>query len=293
MSHPLITEMLRDYPCSNEQQAVNALREIMQEVALLALSRQDFFSRAAFYGGTALRILYGLNRGSEDMDFTLLSPDDRFDLNHYARGLESTFSASGLEVAFSRKLKVARSDIQSGFLKSNTRVQLLSIGLDAALAQRVHSRREMKIKIEVDVQPPSGFDTELRYLYRPQPFAVRSCRLPDLLAGKLHAVLFRSWGSRVKGRDWYDLAWYAGTHPEYNLGHLESRSRQSGDYTDETPLTDERVHALLEERLLQVDMAALKNDVGPFLHDPNDLDCWSRDFFLDVFRRLRASAVAD
>ena len=151
----------------------------------------------------------------------------------------------------------------------------------------------MKIKIEVDVQPPSGFDTELGYLYRPQPFAVRSCRLPDLLAGKLHAVLFRSWGSSVKGRDWYDLAWYAGTHPEYNLGHLESRSRQSGDYTDETPLTDERVHALLEERLLQVDMAALKNDVGPFLHDPNDLDCWSRDFFLDVFRRLRASAVAD
>ena len=101
-------------------------------------------------------------------------------------------------------------------------------------------------------------------------------------------------GSRRRHRQFrYDLAWYAGTHPEYNLRHLESRSRQSGDYTDETPLTDERVHALLEERLLRVDMAALKNDVGPFLHDPNGLDCWSRDFFLDVFRRLRASAVAD
>jgi len=290
MSHPLITEMLRAYSCSNEQQAVNALREIMQNVSLLALSRQDFFSRAAFYGGTALRTLYGLNRGSEDMDFTLLSPDDKFDLNSYAGGLESTFASFGLKVAFSKKPKVSRNDIQSGFLKGNTKVQLLSIGLDAALAQKVHSRREMKIKIEVDVHPPSGFETEIKYLYLPQPFAVRSCTLPDLLSGKLHAVLFRSWESRVKGRDWYDLAWYAGTHPEYNLRHLESRSRQSGDYTGETPLTDELVHAMLDEKLCRLDISALKADVSPFLHDQNELSCWSKDFFIDVFRRLHSSA---
>ena len=290
MSHQLITEMLRAYSCSNEQQAVNALREIMQNVSLLALSRQDFFSRAAFYGGTALRILYGLNRGSEDMDFTLLSPDNRFDLNSYAGGLESTFASFGLKVAFSKKTKVSRNDIQSGFLKGNTKVQLLSIGLDAALAQKVHSRREMKIKIEVDVHPPSGFETEIKYLYLPQPSAVRSCTLPDLLAGKLHAVLFRSWKSRVKGRDWYDLAWYAGAHPEYNLRHLESRSRQSGDYTDEAPLSDELVHAMLEEKLCQLDISSMKADVSPFLHDQNELSCWSEDFFIDVFRRLHSTA---
>ena len=293
MSHPLISDMLQEYSCSNEQQAVNALREIMQNVALLALSRQDFFSRAAFYGGTALRILYGLNRGSEDMDFTLLSPDAKFDLSDYAGGLESTFSSFGLNVAFSRKIKVARSDVQSGFLKSNTKVQLLSIGLDAALAQKVHSRQEMKIKIEIDVQPPSGIGTEIKYLYRPQPFAVRSCTLPDLLAGKLHAVLFRAWKTRVKGRDWYDLAWYAGSHPEYNLRHLESRSRQSGDYTDKKPLTDELVHAMLEEKLRQIDLDAVKADVSPFLHDQNELDVWSKDFFRDAFQRLHASVTAD
>ena len=293
MSHPLISDMLQEYSCSNEQQAVNALREIMQNVALLALSRQDFFSRAAFYGGTALRILYGLNRGSEDMDFTLLSPDAKFDLSDYAGGLESTFASFGLNVAFSRKIKVARSDVQSGFLKSNTKVQLLSIGLDAALAQKVHSRQEMKIKIEIDVQPPSGIGTEIKYLYRPQPFAVRSCTLPDLLAGKLHAVLFRAWKTRVKGRDWYDLAWYAGSHPEYNLRHLENRSRQSGDYVDKKPLTDELVHAMLEEKLRQIDLDAVKADVSPFLHDQNELDVWSKDFFRDAFQRLHASVTAD
>ena len=293
MNQPVIMEMLRAYSCANEQQAVNALREIMQSVALFALSRQDFFSRAAFYGGTALRILYGLNRGSEDMDFSLLEPDGAFELSRYADGIETVFASFGLNVTFSEKIKVGRSDIRSGFLKSNTRAQLLSIGLDGALARRVHARSEMKIKIEVDVQPPPGFGTEIKYLYRPQPFAVRACTLPDLLAGKLHAVLFRSWGSRVKGRDWYDLAWYAGSHPEYNLRHLENRSRQSGDYVDKKPLTDELVHAMLEEKLRQIDLDAVKADVSPFLHDQNELDVWSKDFFRDAFQRLHASVTAD
>ena len=291
MNQPVIMEMLREYACTSEQQAVNALREIMQNVALFALSRQDFFSRAAFYGGTALRILYGLNRGSEDMDFSLLKPDREFELGAYANGLETVFASFGMNVTFSQKLKVARTDIQSGFLKGNTQAQLLSIGLDGALVRRIHSRREMKIKIEVDVQPPPGFKTEIKYLYRPQPFAVRACTLPDLLAGKLHAVLFRSWGSRVKGRDWYDLAWYAGAHPAYNLQHLESRARQSGDYSDAEPLTDEAVHTMLEERLNQMDMNAAAEDVRPFLRAQNDLTCWSREFFLDAFRRLYAEEL--
>ena len=286
MNQSVISEMLRAYSCENEQQAVNALREIMQSVALFALSRQEFFSRAAFYGGTALRILYGLNRGSEDMDFTLLEPNSSFELSKYSDGIETVFASFGLNVTFSQKIKVGRSDIQSGFLKGNTKAQLLSIGLDGALARRIHAHREMKIKIEVDVQPPSGFDTEIRYLYRPQPFAVRACTLPDLLAGKLHAVLFRSWSNRVKGRDWYDLAWYAGVHPAYNLRHLECRARQSGDYSDAAPLTDKAVHAMLEVKLSRVDISTVAEDVRPFLRDQNELSCWSREFFLDAFRRL-------
>ncbi len=288
MTNPAITEMLNAYSCKSDQDYVNGLREIMQSVALLALARNDFFNHAAFYGGTALRILYGLNRGSEDMDFSLLAADAGFDLGNYAAGIETEFASFGLSAAFSEKIKMINTNIQSGFLKSNTQTQLLSIGLDAALAGRIHARSEMKIKIEVDTAPPPGFDTEIKYLYQPLPFAVRSYTLPSLLAGKLHAVLFRAWKSRIKGRDWYDLAWYAGLHPEYNLAHLENRARQSGDYTGAAPLTASAVHSMLTERLRQLDAEAMKADVRPFLRDPRELAIWSKDFFEDVFKRLKS-----
>lgn len=286
MTHSAITAMLNSYSCQSDQDCVNALREIMQGVALLALSRMNFFNHAAFYGGTALRILYGLNRGSEDMDFSLLAADDDFSLSSYGDGLETEFASFGLRAVFAEKVKVVRTTIQSGFLKGNTQAQMLSIGLDSALAKRINAHSEIKIKIEVDVQPPPDFDTEIKYVYQPLPFAVRSYALPSLLAGKLHAVLFRSWTSRIKGRDWYDLAWYAGSHPEYNLVHLESRSRQSGHYTRKDRLSDQEVHSLLRKRLAQLDIAAIKADVRPFLRDPRELDLWSKDFFEDVFWRI-------
>ena len=206
-ANPAIVEMLSAYHCQQEQDYINALREIMQNVALLAFSRTDFFSKAAFYGGTALRILYGLDRGSEDMDFILLDNDDTFELEQYALDIEKGFSAFGLKAAFTRKLKVGHQNIQSGFLKSNTKAQLLSIGIDGILLGNLNPQKELKIKIEVDVNPPAGGNTEIKYIYQPVPFAVRSCTLPTLLAGKLHAVLFRNWNNRIKGRDWYDLAW--------------------------------------------------------------------------------------
>lgn len=286
--NPAITDMLASYHCQNAQETLNALREIMQNIALLAFSRTDFFQHAAFYGGTALRILYGLNRGSEDMDFTLLSPDESFDLGVYSDELSNEFTAFGLHAVFSRKLKLNSENIQSGFLKSNTQAQLLSIGLDDEMVRQFHPQSEIKIKVEVDVRPPDGGKSEIRYVYQPVPFSLRSCTLPTLLAGKLHAVLFRSWRTRVKGRDWYDLAWYAGKYPKYSLQHLENRARQSGDYTQNQPLTASLVQELLVARLERVDLEALKADVRPFLRNVNDIEFWSKEFFLDAFPKLQA-----
>ena len=284
--NPVILEMLASYRCQNEREVVSALREIMQNVALLALSRTDFFQKAAFYGGTALRILYGLNRGSEDMDFTLLEQDESFDLMDYSNELETEFSSFGLQAMFTRKMKLDGNNIQSGFLKSNTHVQLLSIGIDEELIRRIHPQSEIKIKVEVDVCPPEGGTTEIQYIYQPIPFAIRSCTLPTLLSGKLHAVLFRKWRRRIKGRDWYDLAWYAAKHPEYDLRHLEMRSRQSGDYNEPEALTAATVQELLIQRLEEMDMDALKEDVRPFLRNPKDIDFWDKNFFLDAFKKL-------
>jgi len=285
--NPAILTMLEEYHCQNVREIVNALREIMQNVALLALSRTNFFQQAAFYGGTALRILHGLNRGSEDMDFTLLVEDMSFDLSNYAKELEDEFSSFGLQATFSRKMKMEGNAIQAGFLKSNTQAQLLSIGLGEDLSRYVNPQSEIKIKVEVDVAPPEGVVSEMRYVYQPIPFSLRSCTLPTLLAGKLHAVLFRKWRSRVKGRDWYDLAWYAGKHPEYNLRHLEMRARQSGDYEAGEPMSTAVVQHLLKERLEEIDIEAMKADVRPFLRHLQDIDFWNKDFFLEAIGKLK------
>lgn len=146
----------------------------------------------------------------------------------------------------------------------------------------------MKVKIEVDINPPGDFRTEIKYLFNPIPFALRSYTLPDLLAGKLHAVLFRSWRSRNKGRDWYDLAWYAGKHPDFNLLHLENRARQSGNYSDTEPLTEQKVKELLAANLEQVDIKQLQDDVRRFLRVPESINFWNKNFFREIFGKLRA-----
>lgn len=288
MSNQAILEMIDTYSCKSDQDWINALREIMQAIALSALSHNGFFNHAAFYGGTALRILHGLDRGSEDMDFSLLEPDEAFDLMTFATSIKNEFEAFGMQASLSGKIKLPPTHIQSAFLKTNTQTQLLSIGMDEKLARKIHSRSEMKIKIEVDVFPPPGFATEIKYVYQPTPFAVRTYCLPDLLAGKLHAVLFRKWRSRAKGRDWYDLVWYAGRHPQYNLAHLESRARQSGDYNSPKTLREEDVRNMLADRLCQVNLEELQTDVRPFLRNTHQLEVWSKDFFFDVFQRLTA-----
>ncbi len=287
MSSYVLLEMLNAYSYADESGAAIALREVMQNVCLLALARSSFFNHAAFYGGTALRLLYGLRRGSEDMDFSLLEPDASFDLNDYAGAIENEFLSYGLKASFVRKEKHSHSNIQSAFLKSNTQQQLLTIGLDAELSRKVSPHSQLKIKVEVDVQPPGGFNTEIKYLYQPVPFAVRSFTLPSLLAGKLHAVLYRTWKNRVKGRDWYDLLWYACQHPDYDIRHLETRARQSGDYVEAVPMTGAFVYSLLLERLESLDWAALKADVIPFLRDGHELDAWSKDLFQDALKRLK------
>jgi predicted nucleotidyltransferase component of viral defense system len=125
-------------------------------------------------------------------------------------------------------------------------------------------------------------------LLQPIPFGLRVYRLPDLFAGKLHAVLCRKWTSRMKGRDWYDLVWYAARHPRVNLGHLEIRMRQSGDHADEEPLTRARLLELLRQRVHHVEVAQLRDEVAPFVRDRRSLEVWSQDFFLQVIEKIEA-----
>lgn len=230
---------------------MNALREILQQIALLGLWRGKFFEHAAFYGGTALRLLYGLDRYSEDLDFSLLEPAPAFSLGAYGDALRRELDSFGFDVSFESRGRGPESSIESAFLNANTLKQLIVI--KAGITRRMHADEVLKIKLEVDVDPPVGFSTDSRAVLAPVPFAVRVYSLPDLFAGKMHALLCRRWKTRVKGRDWYDLVWYLGRHPKLRLSHLESRMRHSGDWSGPEPLTRERLIAILSDVINAID----------------------------------------
>jgi len=284
--HEAVTRMLAKYEPKSVDDSVRALREIIQEVALLGLWRAKFFEHAAFYGGTALRILYGLDRFSEDLDFSLLEPSPDFRLARYTASLEEELLAFGFNVRVEMVNKAVESAVQSAFLKANTRNELLVIEAGEELTGQVSAGQVLKVKIEVDTDPPPGFTTSTRYLLQPIPFAVRSYSLPDLFAGKMHALLFRTWKNRVKGRDWYDFVWYAANHPQLNLAHLEQRMRQTGQWSGELPLSQAAFRDLLFDTIDRLDVNQARKDVAPFVNDQQTLALWSNDFFRDVAGRI-------
>lgn len=286
--HEAVTRMLARYEPKSVDDSVRALREIIQEVALLGLWRAKFFEHAAFYGGTALRILYGLDRFSEDLDFSLLTPSPDFNLARYTASLEEELQAFGFNVRVEMVDKAVESAVQSAFLKANTRNELLVIETGEELTGQVAAGQVLKVKIEVDTDPPPGFNTQTRYLLQPIPFAVRCYSLPDLLAGKMHAILFRKWKNRVKGRDWYDLVWYAANHPQLNLTHLEQRMRQTGHWNGDKNLSPVVFTDLLFEAIDRLDVNQARKDVAPFVKDQQMLALWSHDFFQDVASRIQA-----
>ena len=285
--HEAVTRMLAKYEPKSVDDSVRALREIIQEVALLGLWRAKFFEHAAFYGGTALRILYGLDRFSEDLDFSLLTPSSDFNLARYTASLEEELQAFGFSVRVEMIDKAVESAVQSAFLKANTRSELLVIEAGEELTGQVAAGQVLKVKIEVDTDPPPGFSTQTRYLLQPIPFAVRSYALPDLFAGKMHAILFRKLKKRVKGRDWYDLVWYAANHPHLNLAHLEQRMRQTGHWSGDKSLSPVTFSNLLSEAIDRLDVEQARKDVAPFVKDKQMLDIWSHDFFQDVASRIQ------
>jgi hypothetical protein len=278
--------MLARYEPVSVDDSVRALREIIQEVALLGLWRAKFFEHAAFYGGTALRILYGLDRFSEDLDFSLMKPSDDFNLGGYTAALEEELQAFGFNVRVDLVDKTVKSAVQSAFLKGNTRKELLVIETGEEIGRSIPAGQVLKIKLEVDTDPPPGFSTQTRYLLQPIPFAVRCYTLPDLFAGKMHALLFRRWKNRVKGRDWYDFVWYAANHPQLNLTHLEHRMRQTGHWKGAHPLSEQAFLNLLDETIYRLNVDQASQDVAPFVKDRQMLAVWSQDFFHDVARRI-------
>ena len=281
----MIKEWLQEYNPKKKQDVYDALREIMQEIALAGLQRAGFFEKAAFYGGTALRIFYNLDRFSEDLDFSLLEPDEKFSLEPYFEAVVKEFEALGISVSIQEKKKSTTSNVESAFLKSGTVWKELVLE-DVLPQMGVGVLPNVKIKIEVDRKPPLGFETEEKLLLRPFSFYVKCFKMPSLFAGKMHALLFRKWIKRVKGRDWYDLEWYIKKGIPLDLDHFLLRAQDTGDWKDET-INGAQVIQLLEEKIKLVNFASVKEDVIRFIPDSSVLDLWGKQYFLDLIKNLK------
>jgi hypothetical protein len=281
----MIKEWIEEYNPRNEEEILSALREIMQEVALAGLSRTDFFEKAAFYGGTALRIFYGLDRFSEDLDFSLLELNPDFSLEPYFPAILSEFESLGIHVSIKEKEKSIESSVDSAFLKAETIWK--EIVLEDLIKQTgVRSNKTIKIKIEVDRNPPLNFTIEEKLLIRPFSFYVKCFTRPSLFAGKMHALLYRKWKGRVKGRDWFDLEWYIKKGIPLDVEHFLSRARDTGDWKEKS-ITTEEVKQLLKDKVSVVSIDNVKEDVVRFIKDDKALEIWSPDYFNDLVDKLK------
>jgi predicted nucleotidyltransferase component of viral defense system len=281
----MMKQWIADYNPQNEEETLAALREIMQEIALAALSRTDFFDKAAFYGGTALRIFYGLDRFSEDLDFSLLAPNPDFSLTPYFSKIVEEFQSLGMNVSIREKDKRIKTQVESAFLKSETIWQELVLE-DLVKQHGISSNKTIKIKIEIDRLPPLGFSTEEKLLIRPFSFYVNCFTMPSLFAGKLHALLFRKWKSRVKGRDWYDMEWYIRKGVPLNMHHFLQRAKETNDLTEDQ-ISQEQILQLLIAKIESVAFDSVKEDVVRFIADDQKLAIWSPNYFKDLIQKIK------
>lgn len=265
-------KMLSQYDLSTMQKRRNGIFEVNQQIVLAGLYHGGFFNHAAFYGGTCLRIFHGLQRFSEDMDFSLLKPDDNFDFKNFFQPIIDQFVIVGREVEITKKDKKSFGKVESAFLKDTTDVYDISF----------RTEKSIKIKIEVDTQPPLEFSTEHKLLLQPYSFMTRCFTLPCLFAGKMHALVFRSWKNRVKGRDWYDFEWYVRNRVPLNFKHLQERIRQFNGLI----VSQDEFLTMLKNKLATTNINQVKQDVMPFLKNPNELNIWSNDYFLQLSQMI-------
>ena len=287
--------MLAKYDISTSDSTYEALREILQEIVLLGLNRAGFFEHALFYGGTALRILHGLDRFSEDLDFSLIRVNPEFDLSKYEDAVIEALHSFGFQVSI--QIKEKENSVKSAFLKGDTTQHLLNIEAPQDIIDTFGKGKLVKIKFEVDTNPPLDFQSEKIMRLTPSPFMINTMSISSLFAGKMHAILCRNWTNRPKGRDWYDLVWYISNGHNLDLRHLNARLQQScawqnkQEYNISADVTQNEVLELLSKRIDELDIAAAKRDVEGFISDRRVLDMWSKFFFHSLTKEITWSAL--
>lgn len=265
-------QMVAEYAEKKGTATSNVEQEVMQHIALAGLHRGGFFKYAAFYGGTCLRLFHHLPRYSEDMDFSLIEKRTDIHLEDFFPAIIEEFRLAGHEVSITKKDKKIFGRVESAFLKENTE----------AYDIKFQTKKTVKVKIELDTDPPLAFATEQLLLQQPYSFMTRCFTLPDLYAGKMHALVYRAWQRRVKGRDWYDFEWYVRWNVPLDFKHLQERIREfSGKEVSKEAFMDQ-----LRNKLATTNIDQAKEDVIGFVDNPHELDIWSNDYFLQLADRI-------
>jgi predicted nucleotidyltransferase component of viral defense system len=266
----IVLDMLAKHGKTASTHPELAFREVAQEILLSALAQTDFFNRAAFYGGTCLRLFHGLPRFSEDLDFSLIEKRDDIHLENYFDAIREEFKIAGFEVIINKKEKKMFGRVESAFLKENTE----------AYDIKFQTKKTVKVKIELDTDPPLLFNTEQKVLLDPYSFMTRCVTLPDLFAGKMHALVYRAWKRRVKGRDWFDFEWYVRNEVPLDFKHLQARIKEFNG--EDVSLDDFK--SMLRQKLATTDIEAVKEDVIYYIDSQTlrQLDFWSNDYFLQL-----------
>jgi len=279
----LIKDKLKEYKTEDPVQKEYAIKEILQEIALYGLWMTGFFELAAFQGDTSLRILHGMPRFSEDLDFILKEPDPGFEWSVYLNGMVACFEEFGLTVEILDKSRMDQR-IKKALLKDSSTGLQFNLNFSSGRLRKIQ-----KIKFEIDVNPPEYSNFEYTYLDFPLDFEVCHQDLPSNFALKLHAMLCRPY---VKGRDWYDFNWYIKKNVPPNLGHLESALDQWGPWKNlGNPVDIKWLKTQLAIKTEAIDWKETEEDVRAFVMplEQHSLNLWSREYFMHKIEQITTS----
>lgn len=282
----IIEQMLSKYEIKNTNDEINALKEIIQEIVLSGLSRGGFFNEAAFYGGTALRVFYKLDRFSEDLDFALIYPNKEFDLSKYFTYIEKELKAYGLNLEIKSKQKSIDSNITSAFLKGDTLEHILKFFPSEVEHKYDSLLKDIKIKFEVDINPPGGATYKEKYKLLPSPHQIKLYDKESLLAGKIHAILCRGWKARTKGRDLYDYVFFLANDAKVNIELIKNKLIESRYIESNSNFNINSLKELLINKFSEIDYAEAKEDIIPFIKNVDSLNIWSKEFFISITENL-------
>ncbi len=281
-----IDQIIKQYKPDTIEETKAALREVVQSIVLVGLSRAGFFEHASFYGGTALRIFHGLNRYSEDLDFTLNNADEDFSIERYTDKIREVALSYGLDLEIVTKNKKIITPIESAFAKLNTYQTFISLKLNDKMTSMLHKDEIIKVKFEIDCNPPLGFNVETKWIDIPEFAPVIVLDEPSLFAGKLHAILCRNYKNTVKGRDYYDFLFYISKRITPNLIYLKNKLIETGKIKEDDVFNIDSLKKLLKERFNLVNFEQVKQDAMRFVFKNEDLSFYSKELFLQMVDRL-------